>query len=94
MGAQTVNGDIAVKQEDLDSWEPGAASLATDYEKRQAAFRSCLRVFSYDSDDADPYKEKVKLGVDRNVSRCDACIVGYYQAKHRWMEELRQYVRS
>jgi hypothetical protein len=70
--------------------EPGAASLAASLDKRQAAFRFCLRVYSYDSDDALPYKAKVKDGIDKNLSRCDACIVGYYKSKHRWIEHMKR----
>ena len=90
---KSTNNDVGpVKQEDADPRDQGGTSIAASFEKREAAFRYCLRVYSYDSDDAAPFKKQVQLGIERNLSRCDDCTVGYYRSKHRWMEELRGYV--
>ena len=50
----------------------------------------CLQLFAYDSPDAGPPKELLSQGIDRQMSRCDVCIVEYYRLKKKMMEDLRR----
>lgn len=77
---------MPVKQEDPEFGNARASTL----EHRNKEFRTCLYIYSYDGSDSTPYEDLLNRQIDRNLARCDACIVGYYQNKRQWSDDLRR----
>lgn len=47
----------------------------------------CLQLYAYD--DAHQYQETFTKALDGQLARCDMCILGYYKARQRFGERLR-----
>ena len=58
--------------------------------KRQELIIDCLQLFAYDSPEIEPQKNFLARGIDRQLGKCDVCIVEYYKVKRRLMEKLRE----
>ena len=89
-GVDAVDSHASVKEEDSEAWSPMAPSSAVAFEKRQAAFRACLPIYSFDGEFAIEWQKSFNPKIDSNLARCDACIVGYYKSKYRWIEDMKQ----
>ncbi|KAL9041173.1 MAG: hypothetical protein Q9214_004200, partial [Letrouitia sp. 1 TL-2023] len=77
----THEDDKPVKAED---------SITDDVEYRQTLVNESLQLFGYeDSTDLVPYKDYLTRQIDRQLGRCDICILEYYKSKRRMIEELR-----
>ena len=50
----------------------------------------CLRLFAFEGPDAAQYQEDLAKGIDRQLERCDLCVVEYYKSKHNLIQDLRQ----
>ena len=59
-------------------------------EHRRGIVINCLQLLGYDGEEALVHQEYLKQAVDRQLGRCDACIVQYYKSKRRKMDMLRQ----
>lgn len=55
--------------------------------KEQAC--ECLRLFAYGGEDAGGFQEDLAERINAQLSRCDVCIVGYYQSRQQLVEKLR-----
>ncbi|KAL9608472.1 MAG: hypothetical protein Q9167_006704 [Letrouitia subvulpina] len=78
----TQEKDDPVKAED---------SITDDVEYRQILVNESLQLFGYeDSTDLVPYKNYLTHQIDKQLGRCDICILEYYKSKRRMIEELRQ----
>lgn len=64
--------------------------IGQNLELRQEQAGDCLRLFAYDGEEALPYQEALATGIDRQLSRCDLCVVGYYQSRQKLIEQLRK----
>ncbi|KAI4163578.1 MAG: hypothetical protein LQ342_002850 [Letrouitia transgressa] len=77
----THEDDKPVKAED---------SITDDVEYRRALVNESLQLFGYeDSADLVPYKDYLTRQIDRQLGKCDICILEYYKSKRRMIEELR-----
>lgn len=61
-----------------------------EVEYRRSLVTDCLQLFAYDGEDVLPHQEYLKQHVDRQLGKCDTCIVEYYKAKHRAVQALRR----
>lgn len=64
-------------------------STSESVEYRQRLVTDCLQLFAYNGEDVVPYQEYLKQQIDRQLGKCDTCIVQYYKAKHRAIQSLR-----
>ena len=49
-----------------------------------------LLLFSYDGTEIVAQKEFLKRSIDRQLGKCDVCIIEYYKAKRRLIAKLRE----
>lgn len=61
--------------------------IGENLELRRQQACDTLRLFSYD--DASIQQDKLVENLDKQLSKCDYCIVGYYMSKQRSVETLR-----
>lgn len=59
-------------------------------EYRRNLVTDCLQLFAYNGEDVLPHQEYLKQRIDRQLGKCDVCIVQYYKAKHRAIQALRR----
>lgn len=64
-------------------------STRESVEYRQRLVTDSLQLFAYNGEDVLPYQEYLKHQIDRQLGKCDTCIVQYYKAKHRAIQSLR-----
>ena len=57
---------------------------------RRSIILESLKLFAYDSPEIAPQKNALARGIDRNLEKCDVCIVEYYKLKRRLIEKLRE----
>jgi hypothetical protein len=50
---------------------------------------AAFMVFAYTTERTENYRRQLSRGIDRNLTRCDACIFHYYRGKHRLLTHLR-----
>lgn len=79
---------VLVKSEDSEIWRDDVEAFATDYRCRRKGFSDCLDFFAYDGDNVVQILEFLKKGIDRNLGRCDQCIVKYHKTKNHWLENI------
>ena len=70
-----------------DSRSSSAQDVTSNLRFRQDQAAHCLTLYAYD--DALKYQEAYARAVDKQLERCDDCIVEYYKAKQRLLEGLR-----
>lgn len=58
-----------------------------DLELRREQLCNCLQLFAYD--DALQFQDDLARDLDRQLSRCDLCIIGYYKSRQHLIERLR-----
>lgn len=63
--------------------------LINDVDHRRSTVIECLQLFGYDGDEAIPHQESLVEALDRQLGKCDACIIEYYKAKRRMVDRLR-----
>lgn len=80
--------NLLVKLEDSEVRHNGVEAFEADHRCRQKAFNECLEFFAYDGDDVHPILDFFKREIERNLGRCDRCIVGYYKTKILWLEHV------
>lgn len=49
----------------------------------------CLMLFAYDTPDLASFVKFLQQGIDRQLGKCDQCILRYYVAKRQLLEKLR-----
>ena len=47
----------------------------------------CLEIYAYD--DAQKFQDPYSRGLDKQLERCDACILGYYNLRRKFNERLK-----
>lgn len=57
---------------------------------RRRLVTDCLQLYGYDGEDVLPHQKYLEQQIDRQLGKCDTCIVEYYKAKHQSMEALRR----
>lgn len=57
---------------------------------RRRLVTDCLQLYGYDGEDVLPHQKYLEKQIDRQLGKCDTCIVEYYKAKHQAMEALRR----
>ena len=65
--------------------------LKTDSETRCLLVFDCLQLFAYENSELDPQKGFLAASIDRQLSKCEECVMIYYKRKRSNMEKLRQY---
>ena len=85
-GGQLEYDQVEIKQEEPEFDRSSASSL----KERLDAFCIYLYIYSYDGDDSLSYTKSLESHIERNLARCDACIIGYYQTKHRWTDNVQR----
>ena len=80
--------NLLVESEDSEVQYDRVEALETDYRCRQKVFNECLEFFAYDGNDVHPILDSMKKEIERNLERCDRCIVEYYKSKIRWLEHV------
>lgn len=80
--------NVLVKSEGQDLWQNAAQDLGKNHLTRQKAFRECLDFYAYEGEEAVQFQDFLKKEVERNVGRCDQCIVEYYKLKNGWLEQI------
>ena len=48
-----------------------------------------LQIYAYDGEDVISHQEYLKEQINRQLGKCDLCIVHYYKARLEAMESLR-----
>ena len=46
-------------------------------------------IFAFEDTSAKRYRDFLRDGLDRQLGRCDSCVVGYYKLKKRLIKKLR-----
>lgn len=65
------------------------ASSEEDLTYRRKLVTDSLQLYAYDGEDVLPHQEYLKAQIDRQLGKCDLCIVQYYKARLEAMESLR-----
>ena len=65
-------------------------STAEGTEVLRELLYDCFQMFAYQSEDVVPHQIFLGQEVDKQLARCDLCIIEYYRFKHWVMEKLRQ----
>lgn len=87
-GATDTSGNPLIKSEEPDIWRNDAHDFGKNHLARQRAFHECLDFYAYEGGEAVQFQDFLKKEVDRNLERCDQCIVEYYKVKNRWIEQV------
>ena len=86
--SDTLIEDALINSAEVDIWRDDVEAIAADFPRRQKAFTDCLEFYAYDGDDVIRVLDFLKKEVERNLERCDQCIVGYYKLKTQWLEHI------
>ncbi len=57
---------------------------------RRRLVTDCLPLFAYGGVEVLPHQDYLKQQIDRQLGKCDLCILEYYKAKHRAIQSLRR----
>lgn len=68
--------------------------LEGSLEARCEHIGECFMIFAFDDSSARPLREFLKSGLDRQLGKCDGCIVGYYKLKKKLIKKLRGFAPS
>ena len=85
--ASTID-NVLIKSEDSEVWRNDVETVGTNFKYRQKAFADCLEFYAYDGENVIQILDFLKRGIERNLGRCDQCIVEYYKLKGRWIEQI------
>lgn len=65
-------------------------SSEEDVAYRKKLVTDSLQLYAYDGEDVLPHQEYLQEQIDRQLGKCDLCIVQYYRARLEAMESLRR----
>ncbi|MCJ1311256.1 DEAD-box type RNA helicase [Agyrium rufum] len=74
---------------DLDSSAQKHTGLATSTTDRRQAVFDCFQIFSFEGGDVEPLQNFLSDGIDRNLGRCDMCVVEYYRHRRGLLSKLK-----
>ena len=60
-----------------------------EIDRRRESAIQVLLLFGYDGEDVIPHQRRLTSQIDRQLGRCDSCLVEYYRAKRGMIERLR-----
>ena len=80
--------NVPIKSENPGLWGPGSEDFTKNHLTRQDAFKRCFEFYAYDGGEAVRFQELLEKGVERNIARCDQCIVEYYKLQNRYIEHI------
>ena len=69
-----------------------SAHLFCEDAKVNGTIIDCLQLFAYDGPDVAQYQKEITTRIDQQLGKCDRCIIAYYKAKGKMIEELRKSV--
>ena len=75
-------------QSEIEERKPLLEDLSTDVRITSAI--NCLRIFAWDGPEVAAAKEFLIGNIDKQLGKCDLCIVGYYKAKRGLLASLRE----
>ncbi|KAL8741760.1 MAG: hypothetical protein Q9190_005673, partial [Brigantiaea leucoxantha] len=66
------------------------SSITSNVEHRRGLVNECLQLFAYDdSTDLVPFQDYLVNQIDRQLGKCEICILEYYRSKRQMIEDLR-----
>lgn len=74
---------VNIKLEDSDSGYPTV-------DDRRRLVTDSLQLFAYNGVDVLPHQAYLKQQIDRQLGKCDICILEYHKAKYRAIQSLRR----
>lgn len=74
---------VTIKLEDVD----GGYSTV---DNRRRLVTDSLQLFAYNGVDVLPHQAYLKQQIDRQLGKCDVCILEYHKAKYRAIQSLRR----
>ena len=74
---------VNIKLEDADSGYPTV-------DDRRRLVTDSLQLFAYNGVDVLPHQAYLKQQIDRQLGKCDICILEYHKAKYRAIQSLRR----
>ena len=72
----------------LEQEDRKPSKIEASVESRREQVVQCLQLFAYDSPELVSHKAILGRNIDRQLGKCDVCIVEYYKGKRSLIEKL------
>lgn len=88
-------GSHSIKLEDVNSIDIKLEDADSSYptvDDRRKLVTDSLQLFAYNGVDVLPHQAYLKQQIDKQLGKCDVCILEYHKAKYRAIQSLRRQV--